>query len=70
MPTHRDKRIKPCKTCGAKFMPVLESWSSGGPVFAVRCDNPDRPDSCDEGFYVSKCGNPDEAIRRWNEFNS
>ena len=66
MATYKDRRLKPCKTCGTK--PVLEHWSSGGPMFAVRCDNPDRPDSCDDAFYYSKCRNPDETVRRWNEY--
>lgn len=61
-------RMKPCKTCGVN--PVLEHWASGGPMFAVRCDNPDRPDSCNEGFYQSMRRNPDEAIARWNEYQS
>lgn len=68
MPTYFDKRLKPCKTCGVK--PVLEYWTSGGPVFAVRCDNPNRPDSCSEGFYQSKCRDPMEAIEKWNEYQS
>lgn len=66
MTTYHDKRLKPCKTCGVK--PVLEHWSSGGPMFAVRCDNPDRPNSCDLAFHYSKCRNPQEAIKRWNEY--
>lgn len=60
------KRLKPCATCGTK--PVLERWASGGPMYAVRCDNPDRPESCDKAFHYSKCRNPDEAIRKWNEY--
>lgn len=60
------KRLKACKTCGTK--PVLEHWASGGPMYAVRCNNPDRPDSCDEVFYYSMCNNPDKAISRWNEY--
>lgn len=66
MPTHHDRRLKPCKTCGTK--PVLEHWASGGQKYAVRCNNPDRPDSCDKAFYYSICVDPDEAVRRWNEF--
>ena len=62
----KSRKLKPCKTCGTR--PVLEHWSSGGKKYAVRCDNPDRPVSCDEAFYYSMCGNPDEAKRRWNEY--
>lgn len=66
MPTYRSKKLKPCKTCGVK--PVLEHWSSGGPMYAVRCDNPDRPDSCSDAFDYSKSRNPEEAIKKWNEY--
>lgn len=68
MKSYYNKRLKPCKTCGIK--PVLEHWTSGGSMFAVRCNNPDRPDSCDGGFYYSMCRNPEEAIDKWNEYQS
>lgn len=51
MPTYKDKRLKPCRICGVK--PVLEHWTSGGPMYAVRCDNPDRQDVCDNGLETS-----------------
>ncbi len=60
------ENLKPCKKCGGK--PVREHWYSGGLVFAVRCDNPDRPDTCSEAFYYSRSKDPKEAIRKWNEF--
>ena len=59
-------KVKPCSTCGV--MPVIECWSSGGFRVAVRCNNPDRPDSCDIPFYYSISNNPDEAVARWNEY--
>ena len=59
-------RLKPCKTCGTK--PILESWASGGAKFAVRCSNPDRPDSCTDAFFYSMSRFEDETIRRWNEY--
>lgn len=59
-------KMKPCAIC--KTMPVLEHWSSGGPMYAVRCNNPDRPDSCSDGFYYSRSRNNKEAIERWNEW--
>lgn len=64
--TFRDKRIKPCPICGGKA--VLETWASGGRIFAVRCDNPDRPNKCDDGFYLSRSKSPEEAIEKWNRF--
>ena len=39
-------------------------------MYAVRCDNPERPDSCDEAFDYSKNRNPEKAIERWNEYQS
>ena len=60
------ENLKPCKKCGGK--PVREHWYSGGLVFAVRCDNPDRPDTCSEAFYYSRSKDSKEAIRKWNEF--
>ena len=66
MPTYKDKRLKPCRICGVK--PVLEHWTSGGPMYAVRCDNPDRQDVCDNAFYHSKCRDPEEAIELWNAY--
>ena len=66
MATYKDRRLKPCKNCGVR--PVLETWASGGMMFAIRCDNPDRPDDCDNGFNLSKCRNPDEAVKRWNDW--
>lgn len=63
---HYDRRLLPCHQCGVK--PVLEMWSSGGFKCAVRCDNPDRPDSCTNAFFYSMSRNTDETIRRWNEY--
>lgn len=59
-------KLKPCKTCGVK--PVFEHWASGGSMFAVRCNNPNRPDFCDQGFDFSKDRNPQKAIAKWNEY--
>lgn len=39
-------------------------------MYAVRCDNPDRPDSCDMAFYYSVCRNPEDAIRKWNAWQT
>lgn len=30
--------LKPCPFCGRK--PIIEHWSSGGPMFMVKCNNP------------------------------
>ena len=57
-------KLKPCSVCGV--MPVFELWASGGTICAIRCNNPDRPDSCDIPFYYSRSNNSDEAIIKWN----
>ena len=62
------KRLIPCKNCGVE--PVMEYWYSGGLNVAVRCNNPNRPDSCDDAFYYSRSNAPKEAIRKWNEFQN
>lgn len=59
-------KLKPCKTCGVK--PVVETWASGGLKFAIRCDNPNRPESCSIPFYLSISKSKDEAINKWNEY--
>ena len=63
------RRVKgafPCKNCG--ITPVMEIWASGVMMYAIRCNNIYRPDDCSNGFYRSKCRNPEEAIRHWNEW--
>ena len=37
-------------------------------MYAIRCDNPDRTKSCDDAFYYSMCRSPEEAIKKWNEY--
>lgn len=59
--------IKVCKHCGIK--PVLEMWSSGGFKCAVRCNNPDRGNECNQKFYQSISNNREDAIRKWNDVN-
>lgn len=61
-----------CETCGMR--PVLELWtdvrSGGGRKFGVCCNNPERLDLCDAAFYYSLCDDPNEAIERWNEYQT
>lgn len=61
----RSNRLRPCHVCGVK--PVIERWASGGVWYAVRCNNPDRPNSCSNAFYYSISRNPEEAIGKWND---
>lgn len=59
-------KIKPCKHCGVR--PVVERLS-GDRSFAVRCNNPDRGDICDQKFYNTISNSSEEAIKKWNEVN-
>ena len=59
-------KLKPCSVCGV--MPVFEYWASGRMIYAVRCNNPDRPDSCDIPFYYSRSSSFEEAIIKWNAY--
>lgn len=59
-------KLKPCSTCGV--MPVIECWASGETIYAIRCNNPDRPDSCDIPFYYSRSRSPCEATVKWNAY--
>lgn len=36
-----NKKILPCPLCGKK--PIIERWASGGRIYMVKCNNPDRP---------------------------
>ena len=56
-----------CKNCGIK--PVMEKWSSNGPMYAARCNDPDRLDNCCEGFYKSMSRYPIVTAKRWNAWN-
>ena len=61
-------KLKPCSVCGV--MPVFELWASGRTICAIRCNNPDRPDSCDIPFYYSRSSSFEEAIIKWNAYQS
>ncbi|MGN0163132.1 MAG: Lar family restriction alleviation protein [Candidatus Ornithomonoglobus sp.] len=36
-----DIQLKPCPFCGRKA--AIEMWSSAGPMYMVKCNNPDCP---------------------------
>ena len=61
-------RLKPCPVCG--YEPVIEHWTSGNLIFAVRCNNPARPSICSDGFYLSRSNSKEQAIKKWNEWAS
>ena len=35
-------KLKPCPFCGKKNI-IIETWSSGGPRYMVKCNNPNCP---------------------------
>lgn len=54
-------KAKPCRLCGR--YPVSERWSSGGPMYMVRCSNPDcpvPPESYPKGCRLG------DVIEEWN----
>lgn len=55
-------KLKPCRRCGGTNI-VIERWSSGGPMFMVKCNNPDCPVP-EDGFPVGR--NPDVVKEDWN----
>ena len=55
-------KLKPCRRCGGTNI-VIERWSSGGPMFMVKCNNPDCPVP-EDGFPVER--NPDVVKENWN----
>lgn len=59
-------KLKPCSVCGVE--PVFEYWASGRMIYAVRCNNPDRPDSCSIPFYYSRSRSSYEATVKWNAY--
>ena len=47
-----DERLKPCRICGGRKIKV-ETWRSGGPMYMVKCNNPDCPVPC-EGYPTGR----------------
>ncbi|MCI8692598.1 MAG: hypothetical protein HFH91_07635 [Lachnospiraceae bacterium] len=58
-------KLKPCRICKGNKI-VIETWSSGGFMCMVKCNNPDCPVS-DDGNPTGR--NPDEVKAEWNRRN-
>lgn len=56
------KELKPCPIC-KKHNAVVESWSSGGRMYMVRCNNPDCPVPA-EGYPTGR--HLEEVKDAWN----
>lgn len=55
-------KLNPCRVCGGKA--IIESWSSGGMMYMVKCGNPDcKSWECSKGY-----SKPD-VIELWNANN-
>lgn len=54
-----EEKLKPCPFCGGKAR--KETWSSGGMMYMICCDNPD----CTKSIYTSS-HNLKIAIEMWN----
>lgn len=55
------EELKPCLFCGKK--PIIERWSSGGPMYMVKCNNPICPvpvNGYPRGYKL------DKVIQEWN----
>ena len=55
-------KLKPCPTC-KKHNIVVETWTSGGRMYMVRCSNPDCPvpaDGYPTGWHL------EDVIEAWN----
>ena len=53
--------LQPCRYCGKH--PIIEYWSSGGPMYMAKCNNPDCPvpaDGYPSGHDLK------QVIEKWN----
>lgn len=55
------ENLLPCPFCGKK--PIIETWSSGGPMFMCKCNNPDCAVPQD-GYPKGR--KPENVIEEWN----
>ena len=54
-------KLKPCPFCVKK--PIWETWSSGGAMFMVKCDNSDCPIP-ENGYPTGRVRS--EVAQEWN----
>jgi hypothetical protein len=55
-------KLLPCRFCKGTNIKV-ETWSSGGRMYMVKCNNPDCPVPA-EGY--PKGENPNKVMEEWN----
>lgn len=51
--------LKPCPLCGNTNI-IIETWSSGGPMFMVKCTNPNCYEDYPRGHDLPR------VIEAWN----
>lgn len=61
----RGTKLKPCWICKGNKI-IVQTWSSGGFMCMVKCNNPDCPVPGD-GYPTGR--NPDEVKAEWNRRN-
>lgn len=54
--------LKPCRFCKGTNIKI-ETWSSGGRMYMVKCNNPDCPVPA-EGYPTGR--NPEKVKEEWN----
>lgn len=53
------EELKRCGHCGKRA--IIESWSSGGPMYMVKCSNPDCYEDYPRGHSLP------QVIDEWNQ---
>ena len=55
-------KLKPCRFCKGTNI-KMETWSSGGMMYMIKCNNPDCPVP-PEGYPTGR--NPEKVMEEWN----
>lgn len=58
-------KLRPCRICKGNKI-AIETWSSGGRMYMVKCNNPDCPVP-DDGYPTGR--KLDEVKEEWNRRN-
>ena len=57
-----ESKLMPCKKCGKRA--IIETWSSGGMMYMVKCSNPDCFDYYPRGHVLPR------VVEEWNRRNA
>jgi hypothetical protein len=61
-----ESKLMPCRRCNRRA--IIESWSSGGMMYMVKCSNPDCPIESYEEY--PRGHNLPQVIQEWNRRNA